>query len=977
MLYSVDYAVAYLAQEVLCLGLILVMAVRMNRDVGAVDEIHLFRRLSVCSIAQIVFEMLWMLSWSLVPGMPRALQYLSCLSDLVCTGFIVFSWYLFVDMRLTPRPVLEKRTRLTRFLRFLPVFLMTVLDVSSLWTHAVFYLDAGGRYVRGELYLLHCVLIYCYFGAVLFLFGRYYGRANGRQRREIHLYMLFSSLLVVGGILQVTIGYAPFSMLFFTLGMFLIFANLQSRQIDTDALTKLNNHGRGIALIRMRLANASKEPFYLFLTDIDGFKKINDTHGHIRGDEALLLSADVLRQLIAPYHSGFLSRFGGDEFLFGIARDDVNPQDVCHELEGLLLEKLDASNLPFRFTMSIGYALADREDLTPEELIAAADRQLYIRKRELHQADRQEMQGGIGRAVMWRRIPSDKGIPAKYADTKKSDNAAQRALSSREMEKYVVSHLDEAMEKGWLVPYLQPITRTITDSLAGAEALARWEDPVYGTIMPSVFVPALEKSGLIYRVDCFMYTAVCGIQSRRIAMHLPVVPVSVNLSRQDFDKKDMVAFVVDEAKQAGISRRLVNLEITESVLVQDKDKMMSVVSKLRDAGFEVWMDDFGSGYSSLIFLNDYTLDVIKLDMAFLRSFSKTSREIMKSTVDMAKHLGIRTLAEGVETEEHIKFLKEIGCDLMQGYYFAKPLSVPDMEVYQSTRKTDTETIEWKPFYDRADRCVVDSDVPLAVMEYDTNRDRIRYLFINSKEREQLRGLGRSSRAESTLVLNDQNNPLHARLLKCYRQAIRTGERVTTYVVDNSFVLRIGLKMMASQENRCILQVSMANVTNDRKQKVGRMFDRSLNDIVLLFDDVHVLNPDKDTAQFLFNNLGLDEGFDRRGALRQGLEYFCSHFVHPDDRESYAKFANADTMMERLKCTPDGILRAFFRVLVPDDKGIRQYRWLEFDLLIVPGSDDSEVLSCIKGIEATGGSSTAQELTFPMPLDAAVSAASGS
>ncbi len=975
-MYSFDYAVAYLAQEALCLGLILIMAIRMNRDVGAVDEIRLFHRLSVCSIAQIVFEMLWMFSWSLMPGMPRAVLYLCCLSDLVCTGFIVFFWYLFVDMRLTPRPLLEKRTRLTKFLRFSPVLLMTVLDFTSLWTHWVFYLDADGRYVRGSLYLLHCVLIFYYYGAVLLLFWRY-RRTNERQKKEIRLYMLFSSLLVVGGILQVTIGYAPFSMLFFTLGMFLIFANLQSRQIDTDALTKLNNHGRGIALIRMRLANASKEPFYLFLADIDVFKKINDTHGHIRGDEALLLTADVLRQLIAPYHSGFLSRFGGDEFLFGIARDDVDPQEICHELEGLLLEKLDTSNLPFRFTMSVGYALAEREDLTPEDLIAAADRKLYIHKRELHQADRQDVQGGIGRAVMWRRVPSDKGIPEKYAETNKSENAAQRALGSQEMEKYVVSHLDEAMEKGWIVPYLQPITRTITGSLSGAEALARWGDPVYGTIMPSVFVPALEKAGLIYRVDCFMYRAVCGIQSRRIAMHLPVMPISVNLSRQDFDKKDMVAFVVDEAKRCGVSRRLINLEITESVLVQDKDKMMSVVSKLREAGFEVWMDDFGSGYSSLIFLNDYTLDLIKLDMAFLRSFSKTSREIMKSTVDMAKHLGIRTLAEGVETKEHIKFLKEIGCDFMQGYYFAKPLSVPDMEVYQSTRKTQSETIEWKGFYDRADRCVVDSDVPLAVMEYDSNTDRIRYLFLNKKEREQLRGLGRSSREESAAVLNDRNNPLHARLQKCCRHAIRTGERVTTYAVDNSFVLRIGLKMVASQENRCILQVSMANVTNDRKQKVGRMPGRSLTDIVLLFDDVHVLNPDKDTAQFLFNNLGFDEGSDRRGALRQGLEYFCSHFVHPDDRESYARFANADTMMERLKRTPDGILRAFFRVLVPDEKGVRVYRWMEFDLLIVPGSDDSEVLSCIKGIEATDGSSTAQELTCTMPLETAVSAASGS
>lgn len=525
-------------------------------------------------------------------------------------------------------------------------------------------------------------------------------------------------------------------------------------------------------------------------------------------------------------------------------------------------------------------------------------------------------------------------------------------MNTNGQEQYITTRLDEALEKGWIVPCFQPIVRTISDRFAGVEELARWMDPAYGCIMPGIFVPILEKAGLIYKVDCFMLTEALKVQRRRIDAGLEVGPISVNFSRQDFDKLDMVAFIQGEIQKYGIRKDLIAIELTESMLAQSKDKMTQIVKDLRSDGFQIWMDDFGGGYSSLIFLNDYTLDVIKLDMGFLRSFSAVSKEIMKSTVDMAKRLGIRTLAEGVETEAHVRFLKEIGCDMMQGYYFSRPRSHEEMEDYLGHLHVSYETIEWKAFYDKADACVIDSDVPRAVMEYDMANDHIQYLFLNKKQREELRSLGRITKSESEFVLNSRYNPLHGKMLEFYRQAIDTGEEVTLYVSDNSHFIRVVGRMVARLHDRCILQLSVADVTEDRTQKIGEVLNKSLSDLVLLFDDVHVLNPEKNTADNLINNFGINAGLKNQDNLREGLRHFCEHMVYPDDRERYWAYADPDTMTERILKMPNGTMRDYFRVLLPDGNGKKAYKWREFNLLLIPGSHNQRILSAIKDAEPT-------------------------
>lgn len=518
----------------------------------------------------------------------------------------------------------------------------------------------------------------------------------------------------------------------------------------------------------------------------------------------------------------------------------------------------------------------------------------------------------------------------------------------------IISHLDEALEKGWIRPYFQPIIRTITGSVAVAEALARWQDPEYGMLMPADFMPVLEENDLVYKLDCFMLTEALRIQKQRMDDGLQVGTISVNFSRSDFDVMDIASFIQEQVEKYQVERDLIWLEITESTLVRDKDRMISVVKNLRKSGFSVCMDDFGSGYSSLIFLNDYTLDVIKLDIGFLRSFSPVSKEIMRSTVNMAKNLGIKTLAEGVEKEEHVKFLQEIGCDMMQGYYFSVPLPEKEMKGFIEQNHVTKEPVQWKRFYDAADAHVTNSDVPLGVLEYDGDSDTYHYLFVNKKQMEQLRSIGRRSRDESEFILNSSHFPMHEKFRALTENAVSKGETAVMYFPDNSFYVRLSFRMVVKQENRVILTSSLVNITEDRTRKTGEIIDRSTEDIALLFEDIHVLDPDNNSADNVLNNFGIDGGMKKNDDLRKGLEIFCNTMVHPDDRKRYALYADADTMKERLHDSPGGILRDYFRILRPDMSEDQKYLWMEIDLLLIPRTNDSKILSCIKSAHSTSG-----------------------
>lgn len=240
--------------------------------------------------------------------------------------------------------------------------------------------------------------------------------------------------------------------------------------------------------------------------------------------------------------------------------------------------------------------------------------------------------------------------------------------------RYVAHHAEQAVTEHWIHAYAQTVVDTATGEPCGFEALARWEDPERGILSPAVFIPTLEEAHLIHKVDAFMVDEVCRHLAERMKQGKQIIPASVNLSRLDFKLCDILAAVEESCDRWGIPRNLLALEITESAL-DSQLTLHTEMDRFRAAGFEVWMDDFGCGYSSLNLLKDYDFDVLKVDMEFLRDMegNQRSKTIVQSVIDMAKTLGIRTLVEGVETRSQRDFLRSAGCDMMQGYLFSKPI----------------------------------------------------------------------------------------------------------------------------------------------------------------------------------------------------------------------------------------------------------------------------------------------------------------
>ncbi|MBR1440800.1 MAG: EAL domain-containing protein, partial [Lachnospiraceae bacterium] len=237
------------------------------------------------------------------------------------------------------------------------------------------------------------------------------------------------------------------------------------------------------------------------------------------------------------------------------------------------------------------------------------------------------------------------------------------------MKDYIIQNLDNAIENGYIKVYYQPVARTISGEICGVEALARWEDPEKGMIMPGDFIPVLEEAELIHKLDTEMIRLICRNYKKHRDLGHTMLPVSFNMSWLDFKKADMVAILENEALECDMPRNMIRVEFTESALAEDHEFMLDVFRRLDDAGFKVWMDDFGSGYSSLNILKDVSFHTLKLDMEFLHDFSDRSKVIISSLIDMAKKVGVHTLAEGVETLEQYEFLARVGCEKVQGYYF--------------------------------------------------------------------------------------------------------------------------------------------------------------------------------------------------------------------------------------------------------------------------------------------------------------------
>ena len=408
-----------------------------------------------------------------------------------------------------------------------------------------------------------------------------------------------------------------------------------------DHLTGLYNSDYLYECTRRMLEDNPGREYLIVYADIKDFKMVNDIYGYTFGDLVLTTTADWIKQNLSE--NSICGRLGGDTFGICMPAEEFDQAAAEKMLTDFVVND---GKTEHRLLIHLGvYRVADRET-DVSVMFDRAHMALTTIKEEYHV------------------------ITAWYEESMREQVLWNQKISAE---------LKEAIATGQIRPWLQPIVNRDGKAI-GAEALVRWVHPAEGIRSPGSFIPVFEQNGMIADVDLHIWRCSCKILSRWKKEGNDQF-ISVNISPKDFLFLDVAGELKRLVREYGIEPKKLRIEITETVMMSDMEKRMAVLRELQDYGFIIEMDDFGSGYSSLNMLKDMPVDVLKIDMSFLRKSGSTvrARAIVREIIALAKALGIVSLTEGVETEEQYGQLMEMGCQLYQGYFFAKPMPEADYE----------------------------------------------------------------------------------------------------------------------------------------------------------------------------------------------------------------------------------------------------------------------------------------------------------
>jgi diguanylate cyclase (GGDEF)-like protein/PAS domain S-box-containing protein len=415
-----------------------------------------------------------------------------------------------------------------------------------------------------------------------------------------------------------------------------------------DALTGLPNRRlladrAAQAITRARRAN---QPCALLVVDIDRFGSVNEGYGHKTGDALLRIVADRMRYTLSEGDT--LARLGDDAF--AVVSSDLAREDDAVVLVQRVRESLRATlrvaGHDLHITVTIGASTYPRDGESFDLLLRNAVAAKYRAK--------------------------DQG-PDSYQFYLPEMN--ERAVRRLELE----ASLRGALERNEFVLLYQPKVDLSSGAISGFEALLRWRDREHGLIQPSEFIPVLEDTGLIVPVGEWIVRTVCEQIKSWTSQGIAPRPIAINLSARQFQQKDLDAFVKSIISETGVDPDFLEFELTESLVMTDAEGATRTLQRLKSCGVRLAIDDFGTGYSSLAYLRRFPVDALKIDRAFIRDVPGRAEDvaITLAIINLAHTLKFKVVAEGVETEEQLRFLRSHGCDEMQGYYFARPLTVAD------------------------------------------------------------------------------------------------------------------------------------------------------------------------------------------------------------------------------------------------------------------------------------------------------------
>ena len=664
------------------------------------------------------------------------------------------------------------------------------------------------------------------------------------------------------------------------------------------------------------------EPLTFMYFDIENFKSFNQRYGFQQGNRLLRYVADLLRE---TFEGNLVARFNDDHF--AVATQRKNPNDCIQFIH----ERIRVYDLGLPMEMKAGIYHP------PPEVTDVA-------------------------LIMDRAKIACNSIKNTYDLTwAEFDPAMEEEINFRS---HIIRSFQEAMIEGCIEVYYQPEIRAMTREICGFEALARWKDPAHGMISPGVFVPVLEDAHLSPQLDLYIIERVCQdiVQVRRDIPDWELLRVSVNLSRADFRLMDMVQAVEDVRLRYDIARSMLNIEVTEGAMNEDEKFLQGEIARFRAAGYEVWMDDFGSGYSSLNNVKDYVFDVLKIDMNFLRSFETNPKSaiVIRSIVNMAKELGLHTLAEGVETEEQFAFLREIGCEKVQGYLFSPPMPFDKAVAYcyGETAQVKVEPFRLGSYYqeigainvlssealERRGSPEIGDALSLAVLEECDGE--IRYLYQSKMFKMFLRNIELDEDSVHTPHYERRKRQNERMIARMMVEADRTGREVyTDFITRNSFnSVRLRLVTRDVDDTRAVFLMATVNISRFSPE-AGSM-QEALNQIVALYDRVDLFDLGSRKIMQLYRDVYEVNYTQEYGHFEELVAYYAEEKIIPAEQKLFKKFYSEKHLRAILedKAGREEVAMLFYKQMPDGARVLRLHHLVPFRL----GQRDY-VISCVQAI----------------------------
>ncbi|MBP3617757.1 MAG: GGDEF domain-containing protein [Lachnospiraceae bacterium] len=570
---------------------------------------------------------------------------------------------------------------------------------------------------------------------------------------------------------------------------------------ENDELTGLLNRNafcrKVDAIVQKNPEDAAEGKYAAVYFDVLRFKAINDMFGMAEGDRVLCYVADLILKLIGE--QDLACRIDSDRFIFFT-------NTYGEKLEALiekLIEGLTSYNLPFAIACNVGIYVTVGE---PVPAVAMMDRAILAQSK---------IKGSYTVKYNF------------YTEEMRYDLLSEQEISGI---------MEGALTDKQFLVYYQPQYNHATRSIVGAEALVRWKHPERGLISPGLFIPIFERNGFITKLDLYVFEQVCCFLRKCMDKGLMVIPISSNFSQYDIFQPRFVEKLEELRMKYDVPVKYLRVEITESAIVGGSDRVNEIVKRLRECGYVVEMDDFGSGYSSLNVLREVDLDVIKLDMLFLSEKANNNRggTIISSIVRMAKWLDMPVIAEGVETMSQADFLKSIGCEYIQGYLYSKPLPEEEFEQLLQEATVDstvlqdesTQTIEAHDFWEpKSQETLIFSNFVggAAIFEYHNGKAEI--LRVNKKYLKEL-GMNLTEKdlieTDPFTFFDDENGKIYCDALK---RAVETGEEQecdtwrkfsSSCCGDERICIRSNIRLIGHSGNHYLFYSMIRNVTTEKE-----------------------------------------------------------------------------------------------------------------------------------------------------------------